>query len=84
VLAAAGYLGDVGYAPELVRWEFHPLDGAFWLRGQGVDRLAGLVAHHTGPRFEAEAHGLADALARFSDERSAVTDAPTAILATGH
>jgi hypothetical protein len=75
VLVAAAYLHDVGYAPELVRYEFHPLDGAYWLRSQGFDRLAGLVAHHTAARFEAQAHGLAGELAHFDDERSAVTDA---------
>jgi HD domain len=77
VLVAAAYLHDVGYAPELVRCGFHPLDAACWLQAQGLDRLAGLVAHHTAARFEADAHGLADELAAFDDERSAVTDALT-------
>jgi hypothetical protein len=54
---------------------FHPLDGALWLRGQGLERLAGLVAHHTAARFEAEAHGLGEGLAAFADECSVVTDA---------
>jgi HD domain len=75
VLLAAAYLHDVGYAPELTVHGFHPLDGALWLSGQGLDRLAGLVAHHTGARFEAEAHGLAHVIAEFRDEASAVTDA---------
>jgi HD domain-containing protein len=75
MLVAAAYVHDVGYAPDLVMHGFHPLDGALWLRGQGLERLAGLVAHHTGARFEAEAHGLADRLAAFKDERSAVSDA---------
>jgi HD domain-containing protein len=75
VLLAAAYLHDVGYAPELVVYRFHPVDGALWLRHQGLERLAGLVAHHTGARFEARAHGLADQIAEFRDERSAVTDA---------
>jgi hypothetical protein len=75
VLLAAAYLHDVGYAPELRVHGFHPLDGALWLSGQGLDRLAALVAHHTGARFEAEAHGLADVIAEFCDEASAVTDA---------
>jgi hypothetical protein len=34
-----------------------------------------LVAHHTGARFEAKAHGLVDRLAAFQDEASAVSDA---------
>jgi HD domain len=75
VLIAAAYLHDVGYAPELAAHGFHPLDGAQWLRRQGRERLAGLVAHHTAARFEAEAHGLGESLATFADERSAVTDA---------
>lgn len=75
VLPAAAYLHDVGYAPELVVHGFHPLDGGLWLREQGLERLAGLVAHHTGARFEAEAQGLNDRIAAFHDERSAVSDA---------
>jgi len=75
MLLAAAYLHDVGYAPELVTHGFHPLDGALWLRQQGFERLAGLVAHHTGARFEAKAQGLADRLSAFHDERSAVSDA---------
>jgi HD domain len=75
VLLAAAYLHDVGYAPELVVHGFHPLDGALWLRHQQLERLAGLVAHHTGARFEAAAHGLADRLAAFHDEASAVSAA---------
>jgi hypothetical protein len=74
-LFAAGYLHDVGYAPELVVHGFHPLDGALWLREQGFERLAGLVAYHTGARFEAAAHGLADRLAAFQDEASTVSAA---------
>ena len=75
VLVAAAYLHDVGYAAELVVHGFHPLDGALWLRAQGQERLAGLIAHHTGAMFEARAHGLADVLAAFHDERSPVSDA---------
>ena len=76
VLIAAAYLHDIGHAPELASG-FHPLDGARWLQEQGFDRLAGLVAHHTGAVFEADARGLAQAMARFQDERSAVSDALT-------
>jgi hypothetical protein len=75
LLLAAGYLHDVGYAPALIARGFHPLDGALWLRGQGLERLAGLVAYHTGARFEAAVHGLADDLAAFHDEESPVSDA---------
>lgn len=77
VLVAAAYLHDIGHAPELSASGFHPLDGARWLEQQGADRLAGLVAHHTGAIFEAQARGLARAMSRFEDERSAVSDALT-------
>ena len=75
VLIAAAYLHDIGYAPELEVHGFHPLDGALWLQEERHRRLAGLVAHHTGARFEAAAHGLTEALMAFDDERSAVSDA---------
>lgn len=77
ILVAAAHLHDIGYAPELVACGFHPLDGARWLQDEGLVRLAGLVAHHTGAMFEAEALGLAEEMARFRDERSAVSDALT-------
>ena len=77
VLVAAAYLHDIGHAPELVASGFHPLDGARWLQDQGLDRLAGLVAHHTGAMFEAEARGLAAAMSHFPVECSAVSDALT-------
>jgi HD superfamily phosphodiesterase len=75
LLIAAAYMHDVGYAPELAAHGFHPLDGALWLREQGLDRLASLVAHHSAARFEAEAHGLSDVLDLFDDEQSPVSDA---------
>src|SRR3954447_12269987 len=62
VLVAAAYLHDVGYADELVVHDFHPLDGALWLRAQGQERLAGLVAHHTRAVFEARGQRLGGAL----------------------
>jgi HD superfamily phosphodiesterase len=77
MLVAAAYLHDIGYATELAETGFHPLDGAVWLRSQGLARLAGLVAHHSGARFEAAARGYAERLAAFSEEQSAVADALT-------
>ena len=45
-LVAAAWLHDIGYAPELVETGFHPLDGARYLRRQGVDaQVVSLVAH---------------------------------------
>jgi HD superfamily phosphodiesterase len=75
VLVAAAYLHDVGYAPSLVDSGFHPLDGARWLTELGHNRLAGLVAHHSGSKHEAELRGLAGELAAFPEERSLVAAA---------
>jgi hypothetical protein len=77
LLVAAAFVHDVGYAPELAVSGFHPLDGAYWLQAQGEDRLAALVAHHTGARFEAEALRLGRAIEEFADEASVVSDALT-------
>ena len=58
LLIAAAYLHDIGYAPDVEDTGFHPLDGARWLRAQGQERLACLVAYHSGAWFEARARGL--------------------------
>jgi len=73
VLVAAAYLHDIGYAPEVTVTGFHPLDGARHLRALGRHRLAGLVAHHTGARYEARLRGLQEELAEFEDEASLVS-----------
>src|SRR3954468_23931874 len=73
-LIAAAYVHDIGYAPELEETGFHPLDGARWLRSQGQERLACVVAHHSGARFEADARGLLDELDEFPEETSVVAD----------
>jgi HD domain len=77
VLVAAAYLHDIGYAPSLNRLGFHPVDGARFLRQHGHERLARLVAHHSGARFEAEERGLLDELAAFPVEDGPVLDALT-------
>jgi hypothetical protein len=77
VLVAAAYLHDIGYAPSLNRLGFHPIDGALFLRAHGQERLACLVAHHSGARFEAEERGLEDELAAFPVEDGPVMDALT-------
>jgi HD superfamily phosphodiesterase len=59
LLVAAAYLHDVGYAPELAKTAFHPLDGARWVRDHGPGgRLARLVAHHSCAIYEAQVRGL--------------------------
>lgn len=57
-LIAAAFLHDIGYAPELALTGFHPLDGGRFVRANGEERLARLVAHHSGARLEAEMRGI--------------------------
>jgi hypothetical protein len=75
VLIASAYLHDVGYAPQLAITGFHSLDGARHLRSLGHERLAGLVAHHTQARYEANLRGLQQELDEFDDEHSLVSAA---------
>jgi HD superfamily phosphodiesterase len=77
VLLAAAYLHDIGYAPELARTGFHPLDGARYVRSRGHERLACLVAHHSGARYEAEERGLELELGEFPAEDTLVARALT-------
>jgi hypothetical protein len=77
VLVAAAYLHDIGYAASLNRLGFHPVDGARFLRAHGHERLACLVAHHSGARFEAVERGLVEELAAFPVEDGPVLDALT-------
>jgi hypothetical protein len=76
-LVAAAWLHDVGYATSLSRLGFHPVDGARYVRQQGQERLASLVAYHSGAQFEAEERGLVDALAEFEPEDGPLLDALT-------
>ncbi len=76
-LVAAAWLHDVGYDPKVAETGFHPLDGARLVEAAGRPRVAALVAHHSGAAVEAALRGLADELAAFPDERSAVTGALT-------
>jgi HD domain len=76
-LVAAAWLHDIGYAPRLSRLGFHSVDGARYVRRQGQERLASLVAHHSGAWFEAEERGLVAALAEFEPENGPVLDALT-------
>ncbi|GAA0287866.1 HD domain-containing protein [Kineococcus aurantiacus] len=76
LLLAAVALHDVGYAPQLRRSGFHPLDGADHLAALGwPTRLVGLVAHHSGARFTARALGLEELLDAHPDEGGPVADA---------
>ncbi|MEE3850190.1 HD domain-containing protein [Gordonia sp. LSe1-13] len=78
VLVAAAWLHDVGYAPQLVSTGFHPLDGARFLESIGwSEQICGLVAHHSGARFQAGPLGLADELRAYEFTEDAMTDALT-------
>jgi putative nucleotidyltransferase with HDIG domain len=77
LLVAAALLHDVGYAPSLNRLGFHAVDGARFLRARGQERLARLVAHHSGARLEAEERDLVEELAAFPVEDGPVMDALT-------
>ncbi|WP_089297871.1 HD domain-containing protein [Actinoplanes regularis] len=75
LLEAAAVLHDVGYAPELKKTGFHPLDGAYFLRSiEAPSRLVNLVAHHSCAIREARLRGLEDQLAAFVDEEGPVRD----------
>lgn len=49
---------DIGKTPALNQLGFHPLDGAAYALARGEPRLAGLIAHHSGARYEAAILGL--------------------------
>lgn len=75
VLIAAAWLHDIGYAPSLHHTGVHQLDGARFVRGCGYERLACLVAHHSGAAAEIERRGFAEELAGYGRESSTVSDA---------
>jgi putative nucleotidyltransferase with HDIG domain len=85
ILVTACWLHDIGYAQALKTTGFHPLDGAVFLAGLGVDeRIVSLVAYHSGAMYEAEERGLSDALAAFAPADPVLLDALTyADLTTG-
>ena len=68
LLVLTAWLHDVGYAEPLVATGFHSLDGAQWLRQQGHERVACLVAHHSCASFEAALRGLSEIMATYPDE----------------
>jgi putative nucleotidyltransferase with HDIG domain len=77
-LIAAAWLHDIGYSPALAETGFHNLDGAAFLDRNGwPERICALVAHHSGGRYVARAHGLLAELDHYPAERSIVADALT-------
>jgi hypothetical protein len=54
----AAYLHDVGYSPRIKAVNFHPIDGARYLRRIGWEALVPFVAHHSQAFLQAEVLGL--------------------------
>ncbi|MET8721336.1 HD domain-containing protein [Streptomyces misionensis] len=78
LLEAAAVLHDIGYAPDLAKTGFHPLDGARYLRGvaDADERVVNLVAHHSCAWMEAEARDLHNELmSEFPREEARLNDA---------
>jgi hypothetical protein len=66
VLVAAAWLHDIGYAPQVRRSGFHPLDGALYLQDEGWEpSVAGLVAQHSGSGLVAHVLHLDEEMSRF-------------------
>lgn len=75
-LAAACWLHDIGYAPQLVDTGMHAIDGARYLQRTGWDeRIVSMVAHHSFAILEAEERGLARELAEFERPPAEYEDA---------
>lgn len=78
LLEAAAVLHDIGYAPDLAKTGFHPLDGARYLRdvADADERVVHLVAHHSHAWMEAEARGMrAELEGEFPRESTYLNDA---------
>lgn len=77
LVVSSAWLHDIGYAPTAAATGFHPLDGARFLRAQGVDqRVVNLVAHHSHAVLEAEERGAdRELLAEFPPDPSLPHDA---------
>ncbi|SED10865.1 HDIG domain-containing protein [Streptomyces sp. 2231.1] len=78
LLEAAAVLHDIGYAPDLAKTGFHPLDGARYLRdvANADERVVLLVAHHSCAWMEAEARGVRQELeGEFQRESEHLNDA---------
>jgi putative nucleotidyltransferase with HDIG domain len=80
LLAAAAWLHDIGYAPDLVKTGMHQFDGARYLRDvAGADpQICSLVAHHTCACIEAGNRGMqAEFEAEFPPVAGLLADALT-------
>ncbi len=78
LLVGAGWVHDIGYAPDLAETGLHALDGARCLARAGwPPSLCRLVAHHSAALVEAEQRGLAEELAVFPMPDHVLLDALT-------
>lgn len=80
LLICAAWLHDIGYAPDLNKLGFHPIDGARYLRDveHADERLIRLVANHSCALIEARNRDLGDVLAEeFPSPADLVLDALT-------
>jgi putative nucleotidyltransferase with HDIG domain len=77
LVVSSAWLHDIGYAATTAATGFHPLDGARFLRDQGIDeRVVNLVAHHSHAVIEAEDRGAdRELLAEFPLDASLPHDA---------
>lgn len=77
-IVAAAWLHDVGYAPDLAKTGFHPVDGARFAREAGMpDLVVRLIAFHTGAEFEARQRGLLAELEEFTPPPTEILDVVT-------
>ena len=78
LLAAAGVLHDIGYAPHLVQTGQHAIDGARYLAALGVsEEIVSLVAHHSCATIEARIRGLSHLMGEYRPPRPAELDTLT-------
>ncbi|GAA1989850.1 HD domain-containing protein [Microbacterium pumilum] len=77
-IISAAWLHDVGYASDLAKIGFHPVDGARFARDIGMpDLVVRLIAFHTGSEFEAEQRGLLAELYEFTPPPGEIVDVVT-------
>lgn len=79
-VVVAAWLHDVGYGTAKTGTGLHPLDGARFLRRQGMDTaVVSLVAYHSGASFEAVERGLTAELGEFPPPSAGDLDALTLV-----
>lgn len=79
-VVVAAWLHDIGYGRPACSSGFHPLDGARYLQGIGVEEaIVSLVAWHTGAGQEAHSRGLLAQLSAFDEPDQDDLDALTLI-----